>query len=143
VREQRTIHSPINGVVVERVVWAGEYVDDKPLLRLAQLDPLHVEVILPVEYLGRITMGMQGRVTSILPNAKPLLATVERVDQVADAASGTYRVRMRIPNPKHDIPAGLRCRTRFIDTHGHPPESDREALQTALLNTQPFDTSKE
>ena len=40
-------------------------------------------------------------------------ATVTIVDRVADAASGTFRVRLTLPNPGHDLPAGLRCSVRF------------------------------
>jgi hypothetical protein len=35
------------------------------------------------------------------------------VDQVFDAASGTFGVRLRLPNPDDIVPAGLRCRVTF------------------------------
>jgi multidrug efflux pump subunit AcrA (membrane-fusion protein) len=35
------------------------------------------------------------------------------VDPVVDAASGTFGVRLELPNPEHAIPAGLKCRVRF------------------------------
>jgi multidrug efflux pump subunit AcrA (membrane-fusion protein) len=40
-------------------------------------------------------------------------ARVEIVDRVVDAASGTFGVRMTLPNPDRKIPAGLKCRARF------------------------------
>jgi membrane fusion protein (multidrug efflux system) len=40
-------------------------------------------------------------------------ATVTIVDRVADAASGTFRVRLTLPNPDLAIPAGLRCGIKF------------------------------
>ena len=36
-------------------------------------------------------------------------AEVQRVDPVADAASGTYGVWLELPNPELQIPAGVRC----------------------------------
>ena len=42
---QRTIKSPISGIVVERYISPGEFVASQPLLRVAQMDPLRVEVI--------------------------------------------------------------------------------------------------
>ena len=39
----RTVRSPFNGVVVDRYVNVGERVEDKPLLRVAVIDPLRVE----------------------------------------------------------------------------------------------------
>jgi hypothetical protein len=35
---------------------------------------------------------------------------------VADAASGTYGVRLELPNPGNRVPAGLKCKVRFTDT---------------------------
>jgi hypothetical protein len=42
------------------------------------------------------------------------LAEVKLVDRVIDAASGTFSVRLEIPNPKHEIPGGLRCTLSFL-----------------------------
>ncbi len=112
--QRRIIRSPMNGIVMERFKSAGEYVEEKPILRIAQLDPLHVEVIVPVEYLGRIKKGMQAKVTAVVPGADALTATVDRVDIVADAASGTYGVRLNLPNPDYLISAGLRCHADFL-----------------------------
>jgi multidrug efflux pump subunit AcrA (membrane-fusion protein) len=35
------------------------------------------------------------------------------VDRVVDAASGTFGIRLEIPNPGNRIPAGLKCKVRF------------------------------
>jgi multidrug efflux pump subunit AcrA (membrane-fusion protein) len=40
-------------------------------------------------------------------------ATVRIVDKVVDSASGTFGVRLDLPNPKGDIPAGVKCRVTF------------------------------
>jgi hypothetical protein len=40
-------------------------------------------------------------------------ARVEVVDQMFDAASGTFGVRLTLPNPQRRIPAGLKCKARF------------------------------
>ena len=114
VLDRRTIRSPVDGVVVDRFKAAGEYIENEPVMRVAQLDPLHVEVIVSTDYLGRIKPGMQAQVTPAIPEADTYLATVERVDRVSDAASGTYGVRLNLGNPGYLIPAGLRCRLGFI-----------------------------
>jgi hypothetical protein len=36
------------------------------------------------------------------------------VDRVFDAASSTFGVRLELPNPDYSLPAGLRCRIRFL-----------------------------
>lgn len=119
--ERRRIQSPIDGVVMERFKTVGEYVDEQPVLRVAQLDPLHVEVFVPVERLGEVLPGMQADVWSDVATDSEWRATVSRVDPVSDIASGTYGVRLVLPNPGHGVPAGLRCRLRFGELAAVPP----------------------
>ncbi len=115
VLNRRTIKSPITGVVMERFKTIGEYVEDQPVVRIAQLDPLHVEVFVPVEHLGKIRPGMQAEVWTEAVTDSSWKASVSRVDRVADVASGTYGVRLELPNPDYSVPAGLRCQLKFID----------------------------
>ena len=105
----RTMRSPLNGVVVERLMSSGEYVGEEPILRLAQIDPLRVEMALPVRYFGKISVGMSGRVELEAPGTATPVATVTVVDPVVDAASGTIGVRLELPNPNHLLPAGTKC----------------------------------
>ncbi len=106
----RTIKSPISGVVTDRFMASGELVEDKPLLRIAQVDPLRVEVVVPASVYGQLQRGMQATVLPEFANAKSRPAQVSIVDKVVDPASNTFRVRLEMPNPLNDIPAGLRCK---------------------------------
>lgn len=112
---QRTITSPITGVVVERVLSAGEFTKAGAIVKLAQIDPLRVEVIAPVALHGRIQPGTRASVTPEAPYRDTLAARVKMVDRVVDAASGTFGVRLELPNPTFRVPAGLKCKVRFLD----------------------------
>ena len=122
----RTMRSPIDGVVVARNKVAGEFVEDQSILRLAQLDPLKVEVIVPVERFGSIQRGMKVEVTPEHYGDVPHRATVILVDRVIDPASGTFDVRAELPNPGHKIPSGLRCSVTFLD---EPPDTNYVAFR--------------
>jgi len=113
--DQRTINSPISGIVVERFVSPGEFIDNQPLLRLVQLDPLRVEVVLPAEMFRDIKPGMEANVTPELPADGSYKATVTIVDRVIDPASGTFGVRLELPNPDYQLPGGLKCTVHFAD----------------------------
>lgn len=106
---QRELAATIDGVVVERYLHPGERVDDKPILRLARLDPLRVELVLPLSDLGRLKAGDTVHLKPDYPGAPRKAATVERVDKIVDAASRTFRARLNLPNPDHAILAGVRC----------------------------------
>jgi len=112
---QRTIKSPISGIVVERFVAPGEFVVNQPLLRVAQMDPLRVEVILSADMFRKIKPGMMA---DIKPETDPdgsYRSTVAIVDRVIDPASGTFGVRLELPNPDYRLPSGLKCTVQFLD----------------------------
>ncbi|MEN8190352.1 MAG: efflux RND transporter periplasmic adaptor subunit [Thermodesulfobacteriota bacterium] len=109
----RTIRSTVEGVVVERQGAPGEYVGEEPFLTIAQLHPLIVEIIVPVTYYGSIKKGDSGKVELEEPVSGSYSAKVIMVDQVIDAATGTFGVRLELPNPKLTLPAGLKCRVVF------------------------------
>lgn len=111
VLEQKSIVSPITGVVVERLLYNGEFLaQDGELATIAQLDPLHVEAYLPVEYYPQVRLGMPALVTPDEPIAGSYEGTVTVIDRVFDAASGTFGLRVELPNPDGVLPAGHRCR---------------------------------
>jgi len=109
---QRIIRSPINGVVVERTLGPGEYVFDQAhIMTVSQIDPLNVEVFVPLSQFGKIRTGMSAEVYPEVGGV--YAATVSVVDQVFDAASATIGVRLELPNPDYALPAGVKCRVRF------------------------------
>jgi len=110
---QRTLRSPIDGVVAERYLSPGERVEEKPLVRVAKVNPLRVQVVVPTAFFGKIHPGGTAQVMPELPDAQPVVARVTTVDKVIDAASNTFRVQLELPNPDLALPAGLRCKADF------------------------------
>ena len=110
----RELAATIDGVVVDRFLNPGERVDDKPILRIARLDPLRVELVLPLSDLGRLKAGDTVLIKPDYPGATRKTATVERVDKIVDAASRTFRARLTLPNPDHGVLAGVRCQPEWV-----------------------------
>lgn len=115
--EQRRLRSPFDGVVTERLQGVGEIAQTgesaRAILRLAQTHPLRVEVVLPVAMYGKVKLGSSATVEAEPPLKGRYVAKVTIVDRVVDSASGTFGVRLELPNLKGDIPAGVKCRARF------------------------------
>jgi RND family efflux transporter MFP subunit len=112
----RTIRSPFTGVVVEVLLKPGEFgaiTFKDPILKLAEIDPLHVEVILPVSLYGKVKPGQHATVIPEVPVGQRYDTVVKIVDRIVDAASGTFGVRLELPNKKHNLPAGVRCKVQF------------------------------
>lgn len=110
----RTIQSTIDGVVTERLMAPGDYVGEAPILKLASLDPLNVEVIVPARRFGSTRKGMRAEVRPEQPAGAVYVGTVSVVDKVIDPASSTFAVRVNIDNPELKIPSGLKCQVRFV-----------------------------
>ncbi len=112
---RRTIRSPVNGVIVEVTMAPGELAHDQSqLVTIAVIDPLNVEIFAPIALYGTIKRGMLAEVQLENPVGGLYTARVAVVDRVLDTASDTFGVRLELPNADHSIPAGLRCRVRFL-----------------------------
>lgn len=109
----RTIRSPIDGVVVDRYAMVGESVYGRSIMKLAKIDPLTVELIAPTEYFGLIEQGMRAEIRPEQPAGETYDATVTLVDRLIDPASGSFTVRMELPNPDDRLVAGVNCMARF------------------------------
>lgn len=108
---RRTVQSPINGVVLKRLIAPGEQAAGNPVLRLATLNPLHADITLRASAYGRLKPGMPVRISA--GEGLPVLGgRVRQVDPVIDAASGTYSISVELSNPGHRVPAGLTCALR-------------------------------
>ena len=102
-------------------VWAA---DPPQVVRVAQIDPLTVEVFAPLALLGEIEVGGLADVRPEEPVGGVYQATVSAVDRVVDAASGTFAVQLELPNPQYAVPSGVKCRVQLA-----PAEQAELALQ--------------
>jgi len=109
----RVIKSPVDGVVAARLLGPAEYVGENPILTIARIDPLYVEVVAPVDFFGKIKPGAKAKVFPEAPVSGEYTAEVIVVDKVIDAASGTFGVRLKLANKSYKLPAGLKCRVVF------------------------------
>ena len=113
-RDRRMILSPASGYVVERALSRGEFLSEStPLATIADIGTLYVEAVIGIDAFGTIAIGEEALVEPEPPIGGSYLARVEVIDQVFDAASGTFGVRLSLPNPDRAVPAGLRCMVTF------------------------------
>ncbi len=114
----RVIRSPIDGIVLERFLSEGEFAQAQDIVRIARIDPLHVEAVAPIGLFGAVEPGMKAQVTPEAPLSGSYEATVRIVDRVVDAASGLFRIRLEMPNPGGALPAGIECSVSFDPVTG-------------------------
>ena len=131
----RTIRSPSTGVVADRYMSAGERVEEKPMFRIAVIDPLRVEVVLPASLYPVVSRGTEMRIVPEFPGAAPRLAKVMLVDKVIEGASNTFRARLTLPNADNKLPAGLRCKVELMGADAAAPKTP-PAKPPALAPTE-------
>jgi RND family efflux transporter MFP subunit len=123
----RSLKSPFSGVVVDRILNPGDLSEAgtarKPVLKVAQIDPLRVDIVLPGSVFAQVKAGMKA---SVLPQGGSVryTATIKVIDKLIDAASSTFIARVELANPKHAVPAGVRCAAE-IEGIVVPPDAPR------------------
>lgn len=126
----RTLRSPFDGVVVEQVLYPGEVVETsgakKVVLKLAQLDPLRVHVILPMSAFRRVSQGMAAQVLPEAPVGGKYAAKVKTIDKLIDAPSGTFVAFLEMQNRQLAVPAGVKCKAEMTL---RDPVQQREASE--------------
>jgi len=111
--QRKKILSPFDGVVTARLMSTGElYNEQGPLLIIARTDPLHVETFLPLSQWDKIELGKNAAVT--LETGEEVMGKIIVIDAILDAATGTFGVRIELPNPDGSILAGQRCEVDLV-----------------------------
>lgn len=111
---RKTVRSPIDGLVTERQVAVGEFkATGAPLLNVARIDRLRAEAFVPIAFHPDLQLEQQVTVIPEAPFGGEHLGRITVIDQVFDAATGTFGIVVDLPNPDLALPAGLRCRIRF------------------------------
>ena len=113
---RREIHAPVDGIVITRMIGPGEYVfAQAPVIQIARIDPLHIEVFLPTELFNNVEIGQIAKVMPAAPIGGEYEAEVIAVDRVFDAASDTFGVRLKMDNPEGKLVAGIDCKIEIAD----------------------------
>jgi RND family efflux transporter MFP subunit len=115
VLDRRTILAPFDGVVMEKLLNAGEFADgDTKVLRVARMDPLRVQARLPAALYSGVSDGMSAEIYPSEAVGGTYTATVSDKDTVFDANDSTFRVRLVLENKDYALPAGVKCQVKFL-----------------------------
>jgi membrane fusion protein YbhG len=114
-----TIVSPVSGLVTHKAVEAGEFVGPgTPLLTIADLDKVRLNIYVTEVELGRVRLGqpaeirvdsypgrsLSGTVIFISPEAE---FTPKNVQTKEERVKLVYRIKVEIPNPEGILKPGM------------------------------------
>ena len=117
----------ISGILAEegQVVAAGQTV-----MTLTQDGAREIEIAVPESRLAEVSLGMPAAV-SLWANQAALTGTVREIAPIADAAGGTYTVRIALADAPADLPLGMTARVRL----GTPEEIGAVLPLSAIYQT--------
>ena len=108
---EATVRAPFSGLIVERRVSLGEYVQlGSPLFELVSLDPLEVVFSVAEVDSGRVQVGQRVGVSVAPFPDEEFEAVVDVVSPTIDPRTRTLRVKARIDNSEGRLRPGLFAR---------------------------------
>lgn len=122
--ERLEIRAPFAGFVTERLHEVGESVETRDgIFRLVELDPLTVVVDFPLFAAAGLAPGQSLQVLPSDPTLGSRAGTIEFVNRVADAASQTVRLKLRVANDDRRWIAGMRVNVELPKPAASPEQA--------------------
>ncbi len=119
--DEKTIKSPLSGIIVKRYKEPGESVDRmEKLFDIVNIDQVYIQFYLEPGLIEKLAVNDKIPVhfPALNGGAKVFDAKVAFIDPRIDAASGLFRVKLLLDNPNHVIRAGMRGEADFGKTSG-------------------------
>jgi RND family efflux transporter MFP subunit len=112
--DEKTVRSPLSGIVVKKHKEAGESVDRvEKLVDIVNIDQVYAQFYLDPKLWTALKIGQAAAVKfSVLGNAE-VRGTIAFIDPRIDAGSNRFRVKVLLENKDHQIKAGMRCTANF------------------------------
>jgi membrane fusion protein (multidrug efflux system) len=108
------IRAPIDGVVAERFVKAGNTLNpNDKLFRIADLSPLVAHVHVPESELRKLRAG---QVASVQVDAAggAFQSIIQRISPVVDSNTGTFKVTLELRDPGNKLKPGMFARIDIV-----------------------------
>lgn len=130
--KEATIVAPISGYIAARNAKVGNLTESfqrAQMFHIVEQNELHGVVYLPEKELTRVHKGQAAILTLSALNKDQVNGFVERISPVIDAATGTFKVTLRVPNDAHRLKAGMFAHVSLnYDTHQLATLMPRKAM---------------
>jgi cobalt-zinc-cadmium efflux system membrane fusion protein len=109
---QLNVRAPISGVILDRLVVAGERIDMlAPIFRIANLETLWLDIHVPQEQVGNIRIGDKVQI-----NNSSITAQISLLGQSVNPENQTVLARAVIDSEKPNVRVGQTVTTQIIQT---------------------------
>jgi multidrug efflux pump subunit AcrA (membrane-fusion protein) len=109
------LRAPIAGFIGMRQIEVGNTVaPGVPVISVVDLDPVKVRVGIPEAEVGKVREGSRAEVSIPSLEGQQFEGRVEAIAAASDPASRTYISKIVVPNPAHQLRAGMVSEARLI-----------------------------
>jgi membrane fusion protein (multidrug efflux system) len=122
------VRAPFSGKILRRHLDVGATVSDgTPVYDLADLSPLYADVNVPERHVSLLAVGQDVR---LMPDTagEAVMARIERIAPLVDAATGTVKVTLAVSRPSSLRPGAFVRVGIVTDTHARALVVPRSAL---------------
>lgn len=108
--KEATIVAPISGYIAQRNAKVGNLTESfqrERMFHIVQQKALYGIVHLPEKELSRVHKNQQAGLSVAALSDQKIIAYVERISPVIDAATGTFKVTLRVANEDNTLKAGM------------------------------------
>src|SRR5882672_4693058 len=112
--DRTVVRAPFAGVVGRRLVSIGTYVNSQtPLIWLQSVNPQHASFQVPERYADQLRRGQLVSFQVAALPGKNFSGEVVFVDPVVELPGRTILIKARVPNPEHQLQAGMFIEARL------------------------------
>ena len=112
--DRTVVRAPFAGVVGRRLVSIGTFVSNQtPLTSLQSVNPQHASFQVPERYADQLRRGQLVSFQVAALHGKNFSAEVVFVDPVVELPGRTILIKARVPNPEHQLQAGMFIEARL------------------------------
>ncbi|WP_026374814.1 efflux RND transporter periplasmic adaptor subunit [Aestuariibacter salexigens] len=130
--QEATITAPISGYIAERNAKVGNLTESfqrERMFHIVQQKELYGIVHLPEKELSKVHEDQRASLAMTALGNQNVDAYVERISPVIDAATGTFKVTLRVPNEENHLKAGMFAQVKLnYDTREDATLLPRKAL---------------
>jgi membrane fusion protein (multidrug efflux system) len=106
--DKKVIRAPFEGVVGIKRVDIGQYVNaGVDLVTLQQLDPIHIDLLMPQQQLASIKAGVDVALTSDVYPGEQFTGKITGIDPKVDPDTRNFRVQATIGNKDRKLMPGM------------------------------------
>jgi membrane fusion protein (multidrug efflux system) len=117
--EYTNIRSPIDGVIVERMIKAGNMIlANQAVYRVMKLNPLIAVLYIPECNMSKLLVGQSARLSVDAISDVIFNGYIKRISPIVDPATGTFKVTVEIEDNQKKLKPGMFARVEIIyDVH--------------------------